>query len=198
MGVGRRESRGGEEGRRGGERGGEEEGGGQEGEEEGVGKRGGVKRREPGRGEDYVEDGSGGGSQEEFVVAYANAPNWGLHMQIYACKSWDLHMYLHISEVAAWLSCMVLACLIEKPCFCMVFQGCVRWGGMVPVAHSITVYPIPPYPYASPTRSLRTIPPYPRSFQNQTPILRAPSRPLNAQPRQYYTNLPSLATRRDQ
>ena len=96
------------------------------GQEEGARKRGGG------------EDGSGGGSQEEFVVAYANAPNWGLHMQIYACKSWDLHMYLHISEVAAWLSCMVFAWYLHGICmvlhgfawFCMVFAWCLHGSCM--------------------------------------------------------------------
>ena len=50
---------------------------------------------------------------------------WDLHMHqsglayVNACKNWDLHMYLHIAEVAAWLSCMVFAWVLHG--FCMVF-----------------------------------------------------------------------------
>ena len=50
---------------------------------------------------------------------------WDLHMHqsglayVNACKNWDLHMYLHIAEVAAWLSCMVFAWYLHG--ICMVF-----------------------------------------------------------------------------
>ena len=52
----------------------------------------------------------------------------GLHGLAYAnaCKNWGLHMYLHIAEVAAWLSCMVFAWYLHDICMglhgiCMVF-----------------------------------------------------------------------------